>query len=236
MHMGGWTGMGKLTEKSPRLVASVTWTIVRIAVIFAIAYGVHLLMDWVITRSENLSADKQSLMLTSLLVAMLVAYAVLISVPFVPGIEIGLSLIILRGPAIVPYVFLATLTGLSLAYFAGRYIRYSWLRKVFLDLGLKRPAEFLESIQALPAERRIELLCARLPDWLGPHLVRWRYVMLAALINIPGNALIGGGGGICLVAGLSRVFAPLATFLTLVIAVAPVPLIVWFFDINLSGK
>jgi hypothetical protein len=174
-------------------------------------------------------------MLTSIIAAMLFAYAVLISVPFVPGIEIGLSLILIRGPVIVPYVFAATVAGLAVAYFAGHYIRYSWLRKMFLDLGLKRPANFLEEIQAMPTDQRIDLMCERLPDWLGPRLVKLRYVLLAVLINVPGNAVIGGGGGICLLAGLSRVFAPLATILTIVLAVAPVPLIVWFFDIDLSA-
>lgn len=234
--MIGVVGDEKLTGIPSGLIESVLRTVFRIAAILVVAYGVHLLMDWVIMKSESLSPDKQILMLTSLLVAMLLAYSLLISVPFVPGIEIGLSLIILRGPAIVPYVFLATVCGLALSYFAGRYIRYSWLRKILTDLGLKRPAEFLERVQTLPAEQRIDLMCERLPDWLGPRLVRWRYVMLALLVNIPGNALIGGGGGICLVAGLSRVFAPVATVVTIILAVAPVPLLVWFFDIDLRGQ
>ncbi|KKL56965.1 hypothetical protein LCGC14_2240120, partial [marine sediment metagenome] len=42
-------------------------------------------------------------------------------------------------------------------------------------------------------------------------------------------ALIGGGGGICLMAGLSRMFAALPVLVTLAVAVAPVPLVVWFY-------
>jgi hypothetical protein len=57
--------------------------------------------------------------------------------------------------------------------------------------------------------------------------VRFRYVALALLINLPGSSLIGGGGGILLLAGLSGLFLPKATFLTLALAVAPVPLLVW---------
>lgn len=228
--------MVNLTETRPGLKRSIYRTGLRIAFLLAIAYGVHLLMNWVIEKSEALSPQSQTFMLTSLLVVMLLAYALLISIPFVPGIEIGVSLILFRGAAIVPYIFLATLSGLALAYLAGRYIKYMWLRKMLLDLGLSRPADFLERMQAIPQEKRIDLLSKNMPKWLGKYVVRWRYILLATLINIPGNALIGGGGGICLVAGLSRVFSPLATMITIALAVAPVPLLVWFFDFDLSAR
>ena len=51
---------------------------------------------------------------------------------------------------------------------------------------------------------------------------------------MPGSGLIGGGGGICLLAGLTGVFAPRATFLTLALAVAPVPLLVWMTGMEAS--
>ncbi|MGB3315212.1 MAG: hypothetical protein WBB85_12430, partial [Albidovulum sp.] len=53
------------------------------------------------------------------------------------------------------------------------------------------------------------------------------YVLLALLINLPGNSLLGGGGGILLLAGMSRLFSPLATLATVAIAVAPVPILVY---------
>lgn len=208
-------------------------TVLRFAIILAIAYGVHLLMEWVLLKAETMAPGSQAFMLTSLVALMLLAYAVLISIPFVPGIEIGLSLMVLRGYPVAPYVFTATFSGLALAYFAGRYLPYSWLQKTLSDLRLTRPSQFLETLQAMPPERRIDLLCQIMPDWLGPHLMRWRYVVLAVLINVPGNSLIGGGGGISLVAGLSRVFSPLATLLTFALAVMPFPLFVWVFKIEL---
>jgi hypothetical protein len=59
--------------------------------------------------------------------------------------------------------------------------------------------------------------------------------MLAVLVNMPGNAFIGGGGGIFFTAGLSRLFLPTQTVLTIVFAVAPVPLAVWAFGIDLGS-
>lgn len=62
--------------------------------------------------------------------------------------------------------------------------------------------------------------------------IRYRYVAIALAVNMPGNSLIGGGGGIMIIAGLSGVFTPLATFLTIMIAVSPVPLAVVFLGLR----
>jgi hypothetical protein len=50
---------------------------------------------------------------------------------------------------------------------------------------------------------------------------------LACLFNLPGNVVLGGGGGIALLAGLSRLYAPLPMAVTVALAVAPVPLAIW---------
>ena len=40
------------------------------------------------------------------------------------------------------------------------------------------------------SQGRIDLLCTRLPGWLVPVVQRYRYGVLAVLINLPGNTLI----------------------------------------------
>lgn len=58
-----------------------------------------------------------------------------------------------------------------------------------------------------------------------PFLLRHRYLVLALLFNFPGNAIIGDGGGIGLIAGMSRLF-PFPKYLLLVcVAITPVPLL-----------
>ena len=142
-------------------------------------------------------------------------------------------LLLLRGAPIAPYVYVATVLGLMLAYLIGRYMPRQWLQRTLLDLRLKSAAGFVASVQAMTPQQRIDLICERLPDWLGPRIVKWRYVGLAAVINIPGNSIVGGGGGICMVAGLSRIFTLTATLATIALAVSPVPLLIWFFGIEL---
>jgi len=70
-------------------------------------------------------------------------------------------------------------------------------------------------------------LQARLPRRIAAPAMRFRYLGLGLLINMPGSALIGGGGGICLVAGMTRLFAPHWVILTLILAVLPLPLFMW---------
>ena len=58
------------------------------------------------------------------------------------------------------------------------------------------------------------------------------YLALAVALNIPGNYLIGGGGGIALFAGVSRLFSVPGFVITIMLAVAPVPLAVMIFGIE----
>ena len=49
--------------------------------------------------------------------------------------------------------------------------------------------------------------------------------MLGLALNLPGNTLVGGGGGIAMVAGLSGLVSPLGFLVTVAVAVAPIPLL-----------
>lgn len=203
----------------------------RLALVGLLAWGIHLLIDWAMTESTVLKSSAQ--LRFGLLALMLLAYAVLIAVPFVPGVELGISLLMLQGSAIAPMVYSATLLGLVAAFVVGAKVPYAVLQRWLGDLHLRRICALLARIEPLDRAARLEMLRARLPGRLAPLAVRHRYVALALLINLPGNAVIGGGGGILLLAGLSRLFAVGAIALTMAIAVAPVPILVWLFDIRL---
>jgi hypothetical protein len=218
-------------EQNPAPVPiSILRTLSRLAVILVIVIVVHLLLNWLLDLSHRTQTRN---VMFGVIFVMLLAYVILIAIPFVPGIEIGLSLIFMRGDDVVVLVYVATILGLMLAFLAGRYTKYSYLRRVFLDLRLTKASELLEKVQPLSRQRRLELLRGRLPAFLRPFLVDYRYLAVAVLINIPGNALIGGGGGILMVAGLSRLFSIPAMLITLMLAVSPVPLMVLLFDFEL---
>ena len=73
------------------------------------------------------------------------------------------------------------------------------------------------------------------PRWARRWVLRRRYLVLALLVNLPGNSLIGGGGGILLAAGLSRLFQPVAVALTMLLATAPLPLAVMLIGPGILG-
>lgn len=200
--------------------------ILRLGVILLAVYLLHLLIDWATAKTEAIG--NMPLML-GLLAVVLLTYAILMAIPFAPGIEIGLSLLILKGAAIAPFVFLATVSGLSLAFLAGRFIPYAWLHAILYDLRLMSACALLERIAPLDQQARLSLLKDRLPSWLRPLAGHGRYLLVALLLNLPGNALIGGGGGIAFIAGLSRLYPTGTTLLVMALAVLPVPLAVWLY-------
>ena len=163
-----------------------------------------------------------------MIVLLLCLYALLIAIPFVPGVEIGLSLLAIDGARIAPFVYLATVLGLMIAFTAGYRLRNAWLAQRLEGLRLRRAAALLRDTADLTPEGRLDRLRARLPGWAAPIAGRFRYLGLALLINLPGSSLLGGGGGICMLAGISRMFRPSAILLTIALAVAPVPLVVWW--------
>lgn len=209
---------------------SILRTLARLAVLLVIVVAVNLLLNWLLDFSHRTQTKN---VMFGVIFVMLLAYVVLIAIPFVPGIEVGLSLIFMRGDDVVVFVYAATVLGLMLAFLAGRFTPYSYLRRVFLDLRLTRASELLERVQPLGREQRLAFLRERLPKALRPLLVDYRYLAVAVLVNIPGNALIGGGGGILMVAGLSRLFSITAMLITLMLAVSPVPLLVLLFDFEI---
>lgn len=199
----------------------------RLALIAGIAIAVSYGLDWAMSSTDTVAEDIATGMMIGTIALFLIVYALLISVPFVPGIEIGIALLVLQGDVVAPYVFLATVAGLSLAFLAGHVLPDRWLAATLADLRLRRASRFVLRMGSLDRLERLKTLETSLPRWLAPLALRGRYLLLALLLNLPGNGLIGGGGGIALVAGLSGVFAPGWTLLTIALAVAPVPLAVW---------
>lgn len=220
-----------MTINPPPDVAPAWHALLRTALRLAIIAGIVLLikfgLDQLGERVDLLETDAAARSMTGLIVTILIGYALLIAVPFVPGVEIGIAILMIEGPSAAPIVYLATVTGMSLAFLFGQFISLNWLSRTCSDLYMFRLCTILHRIRTTPREERLTALNDRLPRWLAPILVGYRYVTLGALINLPGNMAIGGGGGIMIMTGLSRLFHTGYTILTIALAVLPVPLAVW---------
>lgn len=204
--------------------------VVRLLIVVILVWLTHTGVDWLMTKIEDI--EHASSVRIGVLSLLLVVYILLMAVPFVPGIEIGISLMMLEGGAVVPFVYVATLLGLVLAFLVGRKVDCRVLTRIATDLHLIRISDLIEGIAPLNGAQRLQLLQDRLPRWVPAAIISYRHVVLAILLNIPGNAIIGGGGGLALTAGFSRLYSVKSTVLTFAIAVSPVPIIVYFWQLN----
>ncbi len=188
--------------------------------------GGHWGSGWLIDfAGMDLGTGAQSLDL-QVMVAGIVLYTALMAIPFVPGMEISLGLLAVFGPRVAVAVFVATVAALCLSCLIGKKIPVGLLARFFGSLGLQRAKGLVQSLEPLSAEQRLRALIDHAPKRVVPMLLKHRYIAIIVALNVPGNALIGGGGGIALLAGMSGLFTMPRFFASVSLAALPVPLFV----------
>ncbi len=88
-------------------------------------------------------------------------YALLIAIPFVPRIEVGLTLMAMEGSWISRWIHVATAVGLAALYAAGEGSSYARPHRIPADLHLRRACRVLERLQPLGKADRLALLQSR---------------------------------------------------------------------------
>ena len=154
-------------------------------------------------------------------------YTGLMAIPFIPGMEISLALLAAFGHQVAVLIYAATVAALAISYLIGRLVPVRLIAKLFESLGQQRSMNFVHRLEPLSAEQRLETLIAHAPKRFVPTLLKYRYIAIAVALNVPGNAVIGGGGGIALLAGISGLFTFPRYLAIISLAVIPVPLTVW---------
>ena len=163
-----------------------------------------------------------------------ILYVLLLSLPFVPGVELGLLLMCVFGKEGIVFVYVFTVAGLSLSFLVGQSLPKKWIISWLQKLGSSRACtnhcdEIGEMLDQSTLVRKFR------QHRLGSYVLRYRYVTLALLFNLPGNYLLGGGGGISLVCGASRCLPRKQFLLTVVLATCPVPILAFFGLIQLEA-
>jgi hypothetical protein len=192
------------------------------------------LSKWVIEGLDFEITPVNEPIVHRIIITSMITYTILMAIPFVPGAEIGLGVMMILGPKIVPLVYLCTLVSLFLSFMVGRLIPNKSLIKFLHDLHLRKASSLLAELEGLDSQQRFNLLIERSPKIFVPFLLKYRYLALLVVINTPGNIVLGGGGGIAMSAGMSRLFAPSLFLLTIAIAVAPIPLFLIIFGANIA--
>lgn len=152
-----------------------------------------------------------------------VLFMVLAAIPFVPGAEVGFTLLLIFGGQAAPMVYFGMLGSLIFAYTISRVVPSFILGRGLNWFGLNRAANLIMELDAAHPNDRLAMLSQNTPRGVGQKLLTHRYLLLAVALNTPGNSLLGGGGGLAFVAGASRLFAFWPFLATIMCAVAPVP-------------
>lgn len=139
----------------------------------------------------------------AMLIIACLLYALLLALPFVPSLEIGLVIMMVFGKWGVVGAYLATVIGLNLAYGIARA-----LPRVNVPDRDRLPP---------PVQRGLHCLDRYCPRRIMP------IAALALLLNLPGNSVIGGGGGIALLYGAGRALSWPRFAMTVALATAVLP-------------
>jgi hypothetical protein len=208
--------------ENPRGSAKIaTGVVLFLGILLVLIYGVARLSDLLAFQMWPSSVD----MAVLIVFGSAVLYVVLMALPFMPGIEIGLMLMAMLGVGGIVLVYLCTVLALSLSFLVGRLLPPRYVARALGWMRLERARRLVTELEPLSAEERFRFLARSTPSRIVPFLLRHRYLVLAVLFNLPGNAIIGGGGGIALIAGMSRLF-PFPRFVLLIcLAITPVPLL-----------
>lgn len=193
-------------------------------IILAFFLGGHAAFEWVKELAEK-ARNPVTLTILGL------AYTLLLAIPGVPGLEVGLVMMVVFGEIGIIAVWVCTVLGLNLTYFVGRRIPReklkSWLApKDVPEHELPSFAVGQADTFTLVLERN--KLGRKVLKWTGPPGGWRRYALVGFLLNMPGNFIIGGGGGIALFCGTSDDIKWRPFVLTTALAAMPIPLMFYF--------
>ena len=77
----------------------------------------------------------------SILISGGILYVLLLSLPFVPGVELGVVLMCVFGKEGIVFVYFATVAGLSLAFLMGRLLPKNWIESRLQKLGFSQTCD-----------------------------------------------------------------------------------------------
>jgi hypothetical protein len=208
------------TARTPR-----TKRFLKISLVFGLLvllnYGGRLVVEQI---NFQLWPEHENLMITVFWLSVAV-YVLWMAMPFVPGIELGLAIMVMLGPKGVVLVYLCTLLSLSLSFALGRLIPLKSFSRFLGWLHLQKAKNLVLQLEPLNSEEKLDFLLRTAPSRIIPYLLKHRYLMIAVALNLPGNVIIGGGGGIGVIAGMSNL-CPFPKYLLFVsLAITPLPIL-----------
>ena len=159
-----------------------------------------------------------------LVMGALIIFVLAAAIPFVPGAEIGFALLLMFGGQASPIVYAGMVGALLLSFTVASFVPLPVLSRFAGWLRLKSTAALVDELANAAPQDRAGVVSSKLDNRFGSAVLTNRYVALALLLNLPGNSVLGGGGGLAFVAGVSGLYRFWAYLISVLVAVAPFPL------------
>jgi hypothetical protein len=147
---------------------------------------------------QMVAVGTDELLTTENLILISLLYACCLAIPFMPGVELGLLIMFVLGLQRVVAAYTATLVRLTTAFLVGRLA----FNNAFRTVSSEKMKRLLEALKTRP------------------------YLLIALLLNLSGNWVLGGDGGVSLMARMSWSVSFQRFVLTVALAVAPIPMLV----------
>lgn len=190
---------GIKTERNP-VNRALSWTIISIKcclILLAVVY------QFTFTESEltRLFSTNELVETDLILIISSIIYAILLAIPYFPGIEVGFVIMIIFGGKGVISVYIATTIGLLAAFLLGNNMRKnSRVTNRFSQILISEITQKIANFSPMLA--------------------------LMILLNLPGNIVLGGGGGIAMSYGYYRKLSTFRFIISLLIATSPIPILI----------
>lgn len=197
----------------------------RIAIVILVILGLNLAGTWLGHQINFQIFPRHDPVMHAAVMAAMATYILLMATPFMPGIEVGMAVMMLLGHKSALLIYICTLVALSISYLIGRFFPLHLVQRFLQWLYLEKASELVKQLEPLKRYERLDLINKKAPKKIAPLLLNHLYLTIAIILNLPGNALVGGGGGIGLMVGMSGVVPFFKYLVTVAIAVLPVPLI-----------
>lgn len=122
----------------------VAWKLALLILLLILA---SYLGDWVMSQfSPHLTPSTEPALHRLIMIAIMV-YILLMTLPFVPGAEIGLGMMVMFGPKIVPLVYGSTVIALVLSFLFGRLVPQHVIAEILETVRLKRAAQVIRRLE-----------------------------------------------------------------------------------------
>ena len=144
----------------------------RIAIVLLVILGLNLAGSWLNHQINFQIFPRHDPVLHTAVMAAMAMYILLMATPFMPGIEIGMAVMMLLGHKSALLIYLCTLIALSISYLIGRFFPLHVVQRFLQWLYLEKASELVSQLEPLKRYERLDIINKKAPKKIAPLLLK----------------------------------------------------------------